>query len=212
MLRRIGQVLDQSIDGVLIARSPDPIDLSRIDFKALAKMFEQSKAKNLDLERLKAAVAAQLDRLVKANETRVDFKEKFEELIERYNSGSALIEELFIELMKLSQSLSEEELRHVRENLSEEELVVFDLLTRPGPDLAPAERDEVKKVARKLLTRLKKLLTIDWQKTAQARARVKEAIAEALDEGLPRAYTPEVYEAKTGVVFQHVYERYARAA
>jgi len=35
---------------------------------------------------------------------------------------------------------------------------------------------------------------------------------EALDEGLPRAYTPEVFKAKAGVVFQHVYERYASAA
>ena len=46
------------------------------------------------------------------------------------------------------------EQRHVREHLSEEELTVFDLLTRPGPDLSPAERDEVRKVARHLLPRL----------------------------------------------------------
>jgi type I restriction enzyme R subunit len=48
----------------------------------------------------------------------------------------------------------------------------------------------VKKVARQLLARLRGLFTIDWQKTAQSRARVREAIEEALDDGLPRAYTP----------------------
>lgn len=53
---------------------------------------------------------------------------------------------------------------------------------------------------------------VDWQKTAQSRARVRDAIEEALDEGLPHVYTPEVFKAKAGVVFQHVYERYARAA
>jgi type I restriction enzyme R subunit len=53
---------------------------------------------------------------------------------------------------------------------------------------------------------------LDWQKTAQARARVRAAIEDALDEGLPRVYTPDVFKAKAGAVFQHVYERYARAA
>ncbi|MFL5355358.1 hypothetical protein [Archangium sp.] len=44
------------------------------------------------------------------------------------------------------------------------------------------------------------------------RARVRSAIADVLDGGLPRAYTPEVFKAKSGAVFQHVYERYKRAA
>jgi hypothetical protein len=30
--------------------------------------------------------------------------------------------------------------------------------------------------------------------------------------GLPRVYTPDVFKAKAGAVFQHVYERYPRAA
>jgi type I restriction enzyme R subunit len=212
VLQRIGDVLDRSIDGVEIREAPPAIDLSRIDFKALAARFKASTTKNLDLERLKAAIRARLDRLISLNETRVDFREKFEALIEAYNLGSSQIEQLFLELLKLSTALTEEEARHVREQLSEEELVVFDLLTRPGPDLSTNERDEVKKVARQLLTRVRGILTMDWQKTAQSRARVRDAIEEALDEGLPRAYTPDVFKSKAGVVFQHVYERYSRVA
>lgn len=213
VLRRIGEVLDRSIEGADMVRDgPPAIDLSRIDFKALAEKFKQSHTKNLDLERLKAAIRAQLERLIAANETRVDFREKFEALIEAYNSGSTQIEQLFLELLELSRTLTDEEERHVREHLSEEELVVFDLLTRPGPDLSTEERDEVKKVARQLLDRLRSILTVDWQKTATARARVQDAIEQALDDGLPRAYTPDVFKAKAGVVFQHVYERYGRVA
>ncbi|MBK7975404.1 MAG: DUF3387 domain-containing protein [Deltaproteobacteria bacterium] len=74
------------------------------------------------------------------------------------------------------------------------------------------ERNEVKKVARDLLARIRSILTVDWQKTAQARARVRDAIEQALDDGLPPAYTPDVFKAKAGVVFQHVYERYGIAA
>ncbi len=142
----------------------------------------------------------------------MDLREKFETLIEAYNAGSSQIEQLFLELLNLSRTLTDEEARHVREQLSEEELVVFDLLTRPGPDLSTPERNEVKKVARQPLTKLRVIFTVDWQKTAQSRARVREAIEDSLDEGLPRAYTLEVFKDKAGVVFQHIYERYGRAA
>jgi type I restriction enzyme R subunit len=214
VLGRIGEVLDRSIEGAPIVREggPPPIDLSRIDFQALAERFKASATKNLDLERLKAAIRAQLDRLIAANETRVDLRGRFEALIDEYNVGSKQIEQLFLELLELSQNLTEEESRHVREQLSEEELVVFDLLTRPGPDLTTEERNEVKKVARQLLATMRGILTVDWQKTMQSRARVLESIKDALDAGLPPAYTRELFEAKSGAVFQHVYERYAVAA
>jgi len=81
------------------------------------------------------------------NRTRADFAEKFEALIESYNAGSRSIEELFAELVNLSNSLNDEQERHVRENMSEEELVIFDILTRPAPELSTEERAEVKKVA-----------------------------------------------------------------
>ncbi|MGI5862605.1 MAG: type I restriction endonuclease subunit R, partial [Myxococcales bacterium] len=213
VLQRIGQVLDRSIEGAGIAsEGPPPIDLSRIDFKALAARFEESETKNLDLERIKAAIRAQLERLIAANETRVDFRERFGRLIDQYNAGARQIEQLFLDLLELAQSLTEEETRHVREQLTEEELVVFDLLTRPGPELTTEERNEVKKVARRLLKKLRSVLTVDWRKTAMARARVREVIADELDEGLPRAYSPEVFKVKVGVVFQHVYEHLRWAA
>jgi hypothetical protein len=47
-------------------------------------------------------------------------------------------------LLKLSRSLSEEQQRHVRENMTEEELVIFDILTRPAPELSAEGRAEAK--------------------------------------------------------------------
>lgn len=133
-------------------------------------------------------------------------------MIAEYNTGAMQIDQLFAQLLELSRSLSDEEQRHVRENLTESELVVFDLLTRPGPELSLAERDEVKKVVKRLLARLQTLLSVEWQATNQGRARVKSAIEDELDQGLPRAYTPELYQAKAGAVFQHVYETKGRSA
>jgi len=213
----INKLLDESIaaDGYLIhgpadhdGNRPGVINLADIDFDVLAKRFAQSNRKNVELEQLKAAIRAQLGRMVELNSTRVDYLQKFEALIESYNAGSRNIDDLFRELITLSRTLSDEQQRHVREQLSEEEPTVFDLLTRPGPELTTEERDEVKKVARRLLEKVKAAVVLDWRQKAQARARVRLAIEDVLDEGLPRAYTPELYQQKVGVLFEHVYEAY----
>ncbi|MFN9040028.1 MAG: type I restriction enzyme endonuclease domain-containing protein, partial [Planctomyces sp.] len=117
------------------------------------------------------------------------------------------IEQLFMELLRLSKSLDEEQHRHVRENLSEEELVIFDILTRPAPQLTAAERDEVKKVARELLTRLKALLVLNWRQKSAARSTLKLAIEDTLDT-LPSVYDRPLFAQKCSAVFEHVYESY----
>ena len=210
VMGQVESLLDESITGVTItAEGPPPLDLSKIDFELLAKRYKMSKHKNTDLEMLKAAIRAQLERLIRLNKTRTDFLQKFEELIESYNTGSRNIEELFEELLKLSRSLSEEQQRHVRENMSEEELVIFDILTRPAPELSPEERAEVKKVARELLAKIKELIVINWRQKSMARSQLKLSIEDVLDKGLPRVYSPEVYKQKCAVVFQHFYENYS---
>jgi type I restriction enzyme R subunit len=55
---------------------------------------------------------------------------------------------------------------------------------------------------------LKELLVLDWRKKSGARSKLKLAIEDALDAGLPRAYTPELYRQKCSAVFEHVYESY----
>jgi type I restriction enzyme R subunit len=214
VLADVNRLLDNSIaaDGFRIGDAATgqqgAIDLTKIDFETLAKRFAKSNTKNVELEQLKVAIRTQLDKLVRLNRTRIDFLAKFEELIESYNQGSRNIDELFRELVALSKTLNDEQKRHVRENLTEEELTVFDILTRPGPDLSAEERGEIKKVAHLLLERLKAVLTLDWRKRVDARARVQLAIEDILDEGLPRAYTPELYQGKCKALFEHVYENY----
>ena len=205
----INRLLDASITGVDMPAKPAPLmDLSKFDFEALRRRFQESKHPNTDLEVLKAAVRAQLEKLIRLNQTRADFAEKFEELIESYNAGSRNIEELFEGLVTLTRSLSEEQQRHVRENLTEEELVIFDILTRPSPELTAEERAEVKRVAKDLLARLKGLLVLNWRQKEAAKSRLQLAIEDALEQGLPRAYDPALYKAKCAAVFEHVFQAY----
>ncbi len=209
VMGQINGLLDESITGHAIREAgPPALDLSKINFEALAQRFKESKHKNTDLEVLKAAIRAQLEKMIQLNRTRADFAEKFETLIESYNAGSRNIEELFTELVALSNSLNDEQERHVRENMSEEELVIFDILTRPAPELSAEERAEVKKAARELLTRLKALLVLNWRQKSTACSQLKLTIEDTLDSRLPRAYTPELYDQKCSAVFEHVYESY----
>ena len=53
---------------------------------------------------------------------------------------------------------------------------------------------------------------LNWRQKAQARGQVKLAIEDALDEGLPRAYTPDLYKSECSVVFEHVFETFGEAA
>ncbi|HEX6819734.1 MAG TPA: type I restriction enzyme endonuclease domain-containing protein, partial [Ktedonobacterales bacterium] len=115
-------------------------------------------------------------------------------------------------LLALTRDLNAEDKRAIAEELDEEQLAIFDLLTRPNVDLSERDRQQVKRVARDLLETLKReKLVLDWKKRQAARAAVKVAIRDVLDKELPDAYTPALYEQKCDQVFQHIYDSYADA-
>jgi type I restriction enzyme R subunit len=209
VMGQIGQVLDQSITGIAIRdQGPPSIDLSKIDFQALADKFRQNRNKKTELEELKALIAAHINRLVQLNPTRADFRETFEALIASYNAGSRGVEEIYKQLLQLSLQLSQEQQRHIRENLSEEELAMFDILLQSAPNLSDNDRAKVKQSARELVERIHNLLVLNWRQKATARAQLKLLIEDALDLGLPRAYTPELYQQKCAAVFAHIEKAY----
>jgi len=87
-------------------------------------------------------------------------------VIDDHNAGRMDVDQFFEALVQLMTELDEEEKRHAEENLTEEELAVFDLLTRPPDKLARKDKELVKKVAHDLLRTLKEeKLVLDWKKT-----------------------------------------------
>ena len=51
-------------------------------------------------------------------------------------------------------------------------------------------------------------LGLDWRKHAQARAQVRLAVENILDDELPEPYTPELFKQKSEAVYQHIYDSY----
>jgi len=146
--------------------------------------------------------------MVQLNKSRTNYYERFQRLIDAYNTDSENVELYLHELMAFTRNLNQEDQRHISEQLSEEKLAMFDLLTQPNKALSEQEKDEVKKVARSLLETLKReKLVLDWRKKQQAKADEQVTIDQMLD-SLPPSYTQEVYLQLCTDVFQHVYESY----
>lgn len=183
------------------------IDLSKIDFEALKKKFDKGKKKNTQVAMLEAVIRGKLEKLVRLNKMRAGLLEKFQKMIAEYNSGSMNIEKLFEELLDFVKMLDEEEQRGIKENLSEEELALFDILKKPK--LSNKETAQVRLASKSLIKKLKtEKLVLDWRRKQQTRAEVLFTIETTLDEMLPKSYTPEAYQEKCTAVYQHVYDSY----
>ena len=138
----------------------------------------------------------------------MDYYEAFQKMIDEYNAGARNVDAFFAQLVSFAQGLNQEEQRGIAEHLSEEELAVFDLLTRPNIKLNREERAKVREVATQLLDTLKaECLVLDWRKNQRTRAEVMVAIKEWLDR-LPETYGSHLYDEKCEQVYQHVYDSY----
>lgn len=186
-------------------------DLSALDVDALRDFFARLENKNMQVECLSAELEQKIKDMVKRNKLRARFMERLNVILADYNSGAHDIDEIFNALVELANGLSEEEQRAVKENLSEEELAIFDLLLKA--DLNPAEADKVKATARELLNKLKvEKLVIDWREWESTRAGVKTTILDVLYKELPEPAYAETECASKGLeVYNFVYEHYQDA-
>ena len=208
----IETLLDESIVGHAI-RAPitddltSLFDLRAIDFEKLSAAFRKGQQRT-QAQLLRAKVEERLGDMIRRNPTRADLLEKFQTMIAEYNAGSANVEQLFEQLLDFIRAMSDEEQRAVREGLDEEELAIFDLLTKPEPKLTKAQEVEVKAIARRLITKLKhEKLILDWRLKENARADVRQTIREEYDE-LPEVYDRRLWEDKVERTFQFMFERY----
>ena len=215
VMTEVEAVLDRSIapEGYRIEIPADgynteQIDLSQIDFEQLSERFN-TQHKRLEAEKLRGAINSKLTAMIRLNRSRMDYQEKFEQMIAEYNAGTIGIADYFEGLFDFVNDLNEEDQRASTEDLSEEELAVFDLLTQRELHLTAPQRDEVKVAVREMLRTLKReKLVLDWRKHTQTRAQVRLAVENILDKGLPQPYTLELFNQKSEVVYQHIYDSY----
>ena len=86
------------------------IDISSLDFKKIEEEFLKVKEnQNVAVQSLKDKVAKKLNRLIDQNPLRIDFYERYQQIIDDYNQGKEYrsIKEIFDELVVLLGDLSE---------------------------------------------------------------------------------------------------------
>jgi type I restriction enzyme R subunit len=162
-------------------------------------------------EKLRGQAEKKAPELVAQNPTRIQLVEKLEKLVETYNLGTLDVEAFFQALKQLIADMEEEERRAAREGLTEDELAIFDLLTRPEPKLTRAQEVEVKKVARDLLLKLQDQLSFDWRATQQNRATVQSTIRFTLNELPEEPYPEPMWETKVDAVWAYIFSRSQQA-
>ena len=215
VMTEVESLLDRSIapEGYLIEIPPDSydmnqVDLSQIDFEQLSEQF-QTEHKRIEAERLRGAINTKLTMMIHLNKNRMDYQAKFEQMIAEYNAGTIGVDDFVEGLFNFANELHQEDQRAGTEEFTEEELAVFDLLTQHEPHLTVPERNEVKTAVRRLLETLKRgKLGLDWRKWTQSKAEVKDTVSNILDDELPEPYTPELFNQKSEVVYQHIYDSY----
>src|SRR5690606_16125798 len=77
---------------------------------------------------MRAFLEKKIIQMLKQNGGRINFAERYQQMVDRYNSGATATEQLFDELQKFTKGLKEEDQRHIREGLTEDELEIYDLL------------------------------------------------------------------------------------
>lgn len=190
-------------------------DISRIDFDLLRREFAKVKKKNLAMKDLEDLVKMQLDNMLLVNPMRINYYERYQQIIAEYNSEQdrANIEKTFMDLMDLAGKMNTEEQRFVREGFSsDEELSLYDMLF--SNNLSQQDIMAIKKVAVDLLQQVKaRIAELDhWTDKQETKAVIDNLIRDTLWSELPECYDEVSISAYRQKIYEYVYTRYREVA
>lgn len=190
-------------------------DISGINFELLRREFAKSREKNLVLKDIQELLQERIAQMLAQNPSRINFYEKYQEIIHDYNNEQdrVSIENIFTQLMELSQQLSEEERRYIREGFeNDEQLSMYDVLMKD--DLSKEDIKKLKMVAKDLLEKIKEqLATMDHPFDKQeTKASLIITIRDLLWAELPQSYSDESISFYRDKVYNYVSTRYGNVA
>jgi len=180
------------------------IDLAKIDVTKIEAKLKQVDYPHLMVDDLRKVVEEELAKILARNKTRTAFGDRYQKIVDEYNAGSVESEEAFKRLMELLQAMSEEEKRAERENLTEQQLEIYDLLCA-DKKLTKAQEQAAKLAAVDLVDAIEKdhaaAFPAEWFKYQPTKIQVKDFIVEKcagqldgqfdramFDDGIQRVY------------------------
>lgn len=186
-------------------------DLSQIDLEKLRDEFAtKCKRKATAIQDVRQIVEEKLAKMLARNPQRMDYYKKYSDIIADYNreKDRVTIEETFARLVDLANSLDAEQRRAAEEGLSEEELALFDLLTKKT--LSQVDREQVKRASRSLLASIQQLIAPleRWTDKEQTQAEVETFILDHLFLNLPSPpFTEEEKQRVARQIYEHIWQQ-----
>jgi len=217
--KKIDELLDSSILGKgdltqdpkieYIIEPSKQIDLSKLNFAVLRAQFPKKEYKNIQFADLRELLEIKLKQMLAQNKTRGGFLVDFQKIIDDYNSGSISIDKAYEQLLNQAQAMDEEARRAAKNEMTEAEQELFDLLKKEK--LTKEEEKSVRLAAHILLEKLfdakNKILIQEWWKEKSTQGKVKREIQLVLAKLLPKnSYDRVIFSEKVDVAFQHFYE------
>lgn len=177
--------------------------------------FARAKQGNLVLKVLEDLIQERLEKMVTSNPGRIDYYERYQKIIEEYNSEQdrATIEKTFMELMNLANSMDQEEQRYVREGFeNDKELSIYDILF--SENLSKQDIKKIKEIASNLLKKVKaKIAELDhWTDKQETKATIDTLIRDTLWAELPDCYDEISISEYRQKIYEFVYARYPDVA
>ena len=210
---KMAQTLDQSVSandtdhgGGYVIHEGKVIDLSKLDIDDLKNQISGSPYKALEIDNLREYIEKVLKQMINKNTTRVKFSERYRHIIDQYNAGGTENQDYYEKLLQLIEELKGEQSRSSDMGLEEEELEIYDLLTKERK-LTKAEEQKVILAAKNLYQKLKsekdRIMVVDWYKDEQPRQNVFDLIQLSLNEDLPESYDKDTFEKKSKILLEH---------
>ena len=216
----IKRIVDEHLEvesaGNLSETDSNPrFDISKIDFDLLRREFARRKEKNLVMKDIQDLLEERIAQMISANPSRINFYDKYQEIINNYNKeqNRASIEKTFEDLMHLTEELTEEEKRYIREGFeNDEQLSLYDVLFKD--DLSKEDIKKLKNVAKDLLGKIKSMLrTMDHPFDKQeTKASIVVTIRDMLWQELPESYPDDSITYYRDAVFNYISQRYGGMA
>lgn len=186
------------------------IDLAKIDMTKVEAKLKQANYPHLMVDDLRKIVEEELAKIMARNRTRTAFGDRYQKIVDDYNAGSVESEEAYRRLMELLKSMGDEEKRAERENLTEQQLEIFDLLCA-GKNLTKAQEQAAKLAAVDLVMAIEKnpaaAFPSEWFKYQPTKLQVKDFIVEQCATRLDGKFDRPMFEDGTRRIYQLFLDR-----
>ena len=217
LMAQINEIVSEyvTVEKNIGAEESKKFDISNIDFERLRREFEKAQNKNLLLKDLQLLVEERLAKMMKKNPLRINYYERYQEIVDEYNRDNKKdeIAIIFENLMKLVSELDEEQKRYVKEGFdSDEELTMFDLLCK-DKTLSKEEIKKVKKLSQEMLKKIKERIhELDhWTDKEETQSIISVMIRDLLWSNLPESYDDNSIAIYRQNIYEYVYNTYPAA-